>query len=91
MAIARALANDPHILLADEPTGSLDSRAGQRILDLIEDIQRHRDLTVVLVTHDPAVARRAGRIVRMLDGRIVGEDVPAEVEGERSVPARGND
>ena len=91
VAIARALANDPHILLADEPTGSLDSRAGQRILDLIEDIQRHRDLTVVLVTHDPAVARRAGRIVRMLDGRIVGEDVPAEVEGERSVPARGND
>ncbi len=71
VAIARALANDPRILLADEPTGSLDSVAGQRILDLLEEIRAQRSLTVLLVTHDQTVAARADRIVRMLDGRIV--------------------
>jgi ABC-type lipoprotein export system ATPase subunit len=71
VAIARALANEPPILLADEPTGSLDSRAGARILDLIAQIRRERGVTVVLVTHDAAVAARADRIVTMLDGRAV--------------------
>jgi putative ABC transport system ATP-binding protein len=69
VAIARALANEPAILLADEPTGSLDSDAGRRILDLIEQLRRERELTVVLVTHDAPVAARADRIVHMLDGR----------------------
>lgn len=71
VAVARALANDPPILLADEPTGSLDSDAGQKVLDLVEALRRERGLTVVLVTHDPTVAARADRIVRMLDGRVV--------------------
>ena len=69
VAIARALANEPPILLADEPTGSLDSEAGTLVLDLLDVLRRSRSLTLVLVTHDPAVATRADRIVRMLDGR----------------------
>jgi putative ABC transport system ATP-binding protein len=70
VAIARALANDPQILLADEPTGSLDSDAGRNVLDLIERIREERGTTIVLVTHDAGVAARAERIVRMLDGRV---------------------
>jgi ABC-type lipoprotein export system ATPase subunit len=70
--VARALANDPPILLADEPTGSLDSVSGKRVLDLIQDLHRERGLTVVLVTHDQTVAARADRIVHMLDGRVYG-------------------
>jgi putative ABC transport system ATP-binding protein len=72
VAVARALANDPPILLADEPTGSLDSVSGKRVLDLIQDLHRERGLTVVLVTHDQTVAARADRIVHMLDGRVYG-------------------
>jgi putative ABC transport system ATP-binding protein len=71
VALARALANEPSILLADEPTGSLDSEAGRLVLDLIEELRRERGLTVVLVTHDPGVAARADRTVHMLDGRAV--------------------
>jgi putative ABC transport system ATP-binding protein len=73
VAIARALANEPPILLADEPTGSLDSVAGRRVLDLLGELRVQRCLTLVMVTHDPTVAARADRIVRMLDGRVVGE------------------
>ena len=69
VAIARALANEPTVLLADEPTGSLDSGAGSLVLDLVDELRRTRGLTVVLVTHDATVAARADRIVRMLDGR----------------------
>jgi putative ABC transport system ATP-binding protein len=69
VAIARALANEPQILLADEPTGSLDSEAGRRVLELLEELRLSRGLTVVLVTHDAAVAARADRVVRMLDGK----------------------
>jgi putative ABC transport system ATP-binding protein len=70
VAIARALANEPAILLADEPTGSLDSEAGRAVLDLLEQVREERGTTLVLVTHDLDVAARADRIVRMLDGRI---------------------
>jgi putative ABC transport system ATP-binding protein len=74
VAIARALANEPPILLADEPTGSLDSDAGEHVLDLLERLRRERGLTVVLVTHDAEVAARADRVVRMLDGRLADAD-----------------
>jgi putative ABC transport system ATP-binding protein len=77
VAIARALANEPAILLADEPTGSLDSEAGRLVLDLLERLRRERNLTIVLVTHDPAVAARADRVVRMLDGREAPAREPA--------------
>ena len=75
VAIARALANDPPLLLADEPTGNLDSKAGQMVLDLLRSIQRERGVTLVLVSHDLQIAGAAQRIVRMLDGRVVDEDV----------------
>jgi putative ABC transport system ATP-binding protein len=75
VAIARALAMDPPILLADEPTGNLDSDAGHRVLALLEDLREREGLTIVMVTHDPDVAEHADRIVRMLDGRVVGEEV----------------
>jgi putative ABC transport system ATP-binding protein len=70
VAIARSLSNDPPIVLADEPTGNLDSKAGQHVLDVLRDIQRKRGVTLLMVTHDAAIAATADRIVRMLDGRI---------------------
>jgi putative ABC transport system ATP-binding protein len=69
-AIARALVTEPAILLADEPTGALDSVNSETVLDLLRELVTSRRQTVVLVTHDPAVAAAAGRIVRMKDGRI---------------------
>lgn len=77
VAIARALANDPPILLADEPTGSLDSKAGIQILELLESLRERRGLTLLMVTHDDRIARRADRIVRMLDGRNLDEAPPS--------------
>jgi putative ABC transport system ATP-binding protein len=74
VALARALANDPPVLLADEPTGSLDSAAGARILQLLEELRRERGLTILLVTHDEQVAKRADRVVAMLDGRLADGD-----------------
>jgi putative ABC transport system ATP-binding protein len=70
VAIARALANHPPIVLADEPTGNLDSKAGLRVLEALRDIQHRRGVTLLLVTHDASIAAAADRIVHMLDGRI---------------------
>lgn len=70
VAVARALANRPGILLADEPTGELDSANAEAALDLIERVRRDRDATLILVTHNPDVARRARRHLAMRDGRI---------------------
>jgi putative ABC transport system ATP-binding protein len=72
VAIARALANEPHVLLADEPTGNLDSETGTEIVELLRSLSTQRGQTVVLVTHDPQIAARAPRVVRMRDGRVVG-------------------
>jgi putative ABC transport system ATP-binding protein len=71
VAIARALVNDPAIVWADEPTGNLDSDAAGEVMDLLEELNRTRGQTLVLVTHAPEIGARAGRIIRMRDGRIV--------------------
>ncbi len=73
VAIARALVNDPSILLADEPTGNLDQRVGHEIMGIIEDLNARRGLTVILITHDPAVAERARRRIRIVDGEVVSD------------------
>ena len=70
VAIARALANHPRVLLADEPTGNLDSTTGQEILSLLRRLSTDQQLTVVLITHDPAIAAAADRLLRMSDGRL---------------------
>lgn len=70
-AVARALINDPELLLADEPTGSVDSVTGERILDLFDRVNRERQVTTVVITHDPAVAARADRTLRLVDGLLV--------------------
>jgi len=70
VAIARALVNDPEILLADEPTGNLDSKTGTAIMELLLDLNKTRDETIIMVTHDPAVAKYAHRIITIVDGRI---------------------
>lgn len=69
-AIARALVGQPRILLADEPTGNLDRTTGEGILEILSSLNRQQDLTIVMVTHDQAIAERADRIVRLVDGRI---------------------
>jgi putative ABC transport system ATP-binding protein len=71
VAIARALANDPAILLADEPTGNLDSGTGHQVIDLLIDVNRNRKTTVVLVTHDPELAQRADKTIALRDGHVV--------------------
>ncbi len=69
-AIARALAADPIVLLADEPTGNLDATSGQGVLDLLRDLNRERGLTMIVVTHDPNIAQQADRVVRLAEGRV---------------------
>jgi putative ABC transport system ATP-binding protein len=71
VAIARAFCNEPRILFADEPTGNLDSDTGHRIVDLLEGLNRESGTTIVLVTHDAALAARAQRVIRLADGVVV--------------------
>lgn len=69
-ALARAFAADPDVILADEPTGNLDGETGRQVIDLMFDLSRRRGATLLLITHDPALAARCDRIVRLVDGRI---------------------
>jgi putative ABC transport system ATP-binding protein len=73
VAVARALAVNPRLILADEPTGALDTRTGQEILALLLELHAEQKLTLVLVTHDSAVAKVANRQIEIRDGRVVGE------------------
>ena len=79
VAIARALAPEPAVIVADEPTGNLDSEAAAEVMDLLQRLNRERDQTLVLVTHAREVAERAGRIIHMRDGRIVAVEDRAAV------------
>ena len=74
VAIARAIVNEPEILLADEPTGNLDSKMGAEIMHLLTELNRTRAITVLMVTHDPACAAHARREVRFRDGRILSDE-----------------
>lgn len=75
VAVARALANEPSLVLADEPTGNLDTAAGQELMDLIRDLNESQGTTFLVVTHDLAVARQMNRVLVMADGKIVREDI----------------
>jgi putative ABC transport system ATP-binding protein len=86
-AIARALVTRPSLLLADEPTGNLDSRAGQNVLDLLRRLNRDRHLTIVMVTHSTFAATYGDRTIELKDGRIV-RDVRGTGQGRRIVPLR---
>ena len=78
VAIARALANQPAILLADEPTGNLDSQSGDEVMSLLEDLHSQHGMTIFVVTHDMSIARRTHRVLVMKDGRIIREDLVGE-------------
>lgn len=84
VAIARALVQDPAVILADEPTGNLDSKRGAEILDVLHRLSRERDVTVLLVTHDPAAAAVADRAIHLRDGRV--NHAEAEVPTAQQVP-----
>jgi putative ABC transport system ATP-binding protein len=93
VAIARALINDPAIILADEPTGNLDSKSGAEIMAIFQDLNERQGITVVFVTHEPDIAEHTRRIVRLMDGRIV-EDAPVLHQrraGERAYEKRVRD
>jgi len=76
LSLARAFINEPSIVLADEPTGNLDSENSKRILDLMSDLHRNKKSTIALVTHEPDVANKAERIIVMDDGKIVQDSLP---------------
>ncbi len=82
IAIARALANNPAIILADEPTGNLDSVSGDEVLNVFETLHSQHNTTILIVTHDPRVARRTHRILMMSDGKIIHEDIVGDVYTE---------
>jgi putative ABC transport system ATP-binding protein len=88
VAIARALINDPQLLLADEPTGNLDSQTGTEIMELLLQLRAQRGMTVIVATHNPLVATRCDRVVRLLDGRVVDQVDVAEREEPEAVLER---
>ena len=87
VAIARALLNDPRIILADEPTGNLDTRTGAEIIELFEALNREKGITVVFVTHDPEVASHGQRIIHFKDGVVEREEAGSEGPPAESAPA----
>jgi len=87
VAIARALVMDPPVLFADEPTGNLDSHSAEQFFLLLEQVARQSGTTVVMVTHEPASARHAGRVVVLRDGRVSGEFSPEAFEDSGALAA----
>lgn len=83
VAVARAFANRPAILLADEPTGNLDTATGQQVIELLIRLNRDQGSTLVLVTHDPALAVHADRVVRLVDGRIAADELQGGSQSPR--------
>jgi len=89
VAIARALVNNPRIIMADEPTGALDTRTGEEIMGIFQQLNREQGITVILVTHDPEVAQHARRIISVRDGAVASdESVPEQLEVSIQMPER---
>jgi len=76
VAIARAMANDPAIILADEPTGALDSKTGRLVMDLFHTLNKEQGKTIVLITHNPELAAETGRVLTMADGMLYQKGGP---------------
>jgi ABC-type lipoprotein export system ATPase subunit len=87
VAIARALIAGPKILVADEPTGNLDSATGQSIIDLFKRLAHEQGLTIILTTHNPSFGRQADRIITLQDGKVVREEIPQEQQAMTSAVA----
>ncbi|MEJ2749219.1 MAG: ABC transporter ATP-binding protein [Anaerolineae bacterium] len=89
VAIARALVNEPAIILADEPTGNLDSKSGTEVMQLFQALNNEQGITVIFVTHDPWIARHTRRVVTLSDGKIVRDEIIDEplVAGESKRPS----
>ncbi len=88
-ALARAFAADPDLLLADEPTGNLDAETGAQIIDLLFDLRARHGTTLLLITHDPALAGRCARSVRLGDGRVVADDTGAAARAKPAAASGG--
>lgn len=86
VAIARALVNQPSIILADEPTGNLDSKSGREVMTILQRLNRDMGITVLLVTHDPRISLYAQRVISLFDGKIVKEEIVAEPIDAASEP-----
>ncbi|WP_089610598.1 ABC transporter ATP-binding protein [Dehalobacterium formicoaceticum] len=87
VAISRALANDPAILLADEPTGALDSETGRKVMELFHEVHEAKGTTIILITHNQELAMETQRIVTIKDGRIIEAEAEAEAEANRKLTA----
>jgi putative ABC transport system ATP-binding protein len=89
VAIARALVNSPRIIMADEPTGALDTRTGEEIMGIFQQLNREQGITIILVTHDPEVAQHARRIISVRDGVVASDElVPEQLEVSLQLPER---
>ena len=84
VAVARALINNPSIIMADEPTGNLDSKVGQEIMDLLLSLNRERGTTLIIVTHDPKISEQTERVIRLIDGHLEGAPDLAQPVGEET-------
>jgi putative ABC transport system ATP-binding protein len=93
VAIARALVTEPAMILADEPTGNLDSRSGSEVMEIFQDLNRNQGITTIFVTHDPWIARHTNRVIMLRDGKVVADRTVAKplVAGEADRPSEAEE